>query len=311
MKQNHHHSHHENGNIQGEKLIVVISLNFLITVVEVIGGILSNSLSLISDAIHNLGDTMGLILAYIAHRISRRKADLRHTFGYKRAEILAAFVNALVLILICLFLFNEAYKRFIDPQPIKGALMLIIASIGLLANWISVLVLQKDKNKNINIKAAYLHLMGDTLSSVAVIVGGIAIWIWGIIWIDPLITVIVSIYIIYHTWSVLKESIDILMQKAPKGISIDAIVSEMGSVPLVGNVHHLHLWQLNENQIHLEAHVDLTKNIDMNQMMNVRKSLEKMLSEKFGINHITLVMGYKCCEGVYDLIANSEHRVRL
>lgn len=287
-------------------MLAVILLNFTITVAEVIGGIVSNSLSLISDAIHNLGDTMGLVLAYVANRISRRKPSLSHTFGYKRAEILAAFVNALVLILICLFLFKEAYQRYMDPQPIKGALMLVVAVVGLLANLVSVLVLQKDKNRNINIKAAYLHLMGDTLSSVAVIIGGIAIWQWNVVWVDPLITALVSIYIIYHTWAVLRQSIDILMQGVPKNIDVALIIAEMKKIPQIDNVHHLHIWQLTEQQTHLEAHINIKDNIDMEQMMQVRQAAESLLRNQFGISHISLVMGYNCCNGSSELIVKNE-----
>lgn len=298
----HHHHHHYGDNIQGKKLLIVILLNFIITVVEIIGGILSNSLSLISDAIHNLGDTMGLVLAYIANKISKRQADMKYTFGYKRAEILAAFINAIILIIICLFLFKEAYERYMNPAPIKGLLMFGVAIIGLIANWISVLLLQKDKNKNINIRAAYLHLMGDTLSSIAVIIGGIAIWIFNISWIDPLITILISIYIIYHTWNILQQSIDILMQGVPKNININSIIIAMQQIPYISNVHHLHIWQLNENQIHLEAHINIKENIDMKQMMLVREQTIKLLKEEFAINHVTLQMGYNCCNGSQDII---------
>lgn len=189
----HHHEHHQHKEMSSAKLLWVTILNFSITVVQVIGGLISNSLSLLSDALHNLGDTSAIFIAFLAGKRSQKSADEKNTFGYKRVEILAALFNAVVLIVICVFLFFEAYKRFINPEPIKGAVMLIVATFGLLANVISVLVLQKDKNHNLNVKAAYLHLMGDTLSSVAVILGGIAIWLWNITWIDPLITVLVGI----------------------------------------------------------------------------------------------------------------------
>jgi cation diffusion facilitator family transporter len=283
---------HDHSHLQGTKLLAVTLLNLLITVAEIIGGILSNSLSLLSDAIHNLGDTLALFIAFIANKIGNKKADKKRTFGYKRIEILAAFFNALVLIGICVFLLKEAYERFMDPQPIKGQLMLIVAVIGLIVNWISVLILQKNKKENINIKAAYLHLLGDTLSSVAVIVGGLAIWLFNVVWVDPLITVLVSLYIIYHTWGILKESIDILMQSVPEDIDIEKIERELETVPEVKDAHHIHIWKLNDDQLYFESHINIKENLDIRRINEVREKIELILRKRFGISHTTLQFEY-------------------
>lgn len=298
----HHHHHHHHHEMKGAKLLWVTLLNFSITIVQIIGGIISNSLSLLSDAAHNLGDSSAIFIAFLAGKRAKKTANERHTFGYKRIEILAALFNAVVLIAICIFLFFEAYKRFAHPEPIKGLIMLVVAVFGLLANLISVLVLQKDKNHNLNVRAAYLHLMGDTLSSVAVIIGGIAIWLWNITWLDPLITVLVGIYIIYHTWSVLKESVDILMQSVPKDIDIKNIKNAVEIHKEVDNIHHLHVWKLDDNQIHLESHINLKNNVDMLSMMKIRNEIENILKEQFDISHITLHIGYECCAGEKKLI---------
>lgn len=295
-EEHHHHHHHEENNLQGKKLIIVTLFNFSITVVQFIGGIFSNSLSLISDAIHNLGDTSALFIAFLAGKHSQKQATAENTFGYKRTEILAALFNAVVLIGICIYLFFEAYNRFLHPEPIKGKIMLIVAIFGLLANAISVIVLHKDKTHNLNIKAAYMHLLGDTLSSIAVIIGGIAIWIWNIYWIDPLITVLVSIYIIYHTYSIVKETTNILMQGAPSGIDIIRIKNDIESIENIENIHHLHIWQLFENQIHFEAHITLKENISLDKVDTLRNNIEKLLLDKFNINHSTLQIGYNCCD---------------
>lgn len=299
----HHHHHHYHAPLHGKKLLTVTLLNFVITVAEIVGGLLSNSLSLLSDAVHNLGDTLAIFFAYVANRWGNKKADKRRTFGYKRVEILTAFFNALVLVVICLFLFIEAYHRFFNPEPIKGVLMLVVAVVGLLANWISVLILQKDKNRNINVKAAYLHLLGDTLSSIAVIIGGVAIWLWNIVWIDPLITVLVGVYIIFHTWDVLKQSVDILMQGAPRNIDIDSLVSEIEAITQVRDIHHLHIWQLNDEQVHFEAHINATENIDMISATELRQKINEILRHH-NIHHSTLQIGYKCCEGHKGLIVD-------
>ncbi len=306
--QHHSHKHHHN-NLHGRGLLWATLLNLSITIVQIAGGILSNSLSLLSDALHNLGDSSAVFIAFIAGKISKKNADVKHTFGYKRVEILTALFNAILLIAICIFLFYQAYQRFLNPEPIKGKLMLTVAIFGLLANLISVIVLHKDRSHNLNIKAAYMHLLGDTLSSVAVIAGGIAIWQFNIYWLDPLITVLVGIYIIWHTWSIVKESLNILMQSAPGNIDLQKIKEEVEHLENVDNIHHVHIWQLNDSQIHLEAHLNLNKNMNMTEMMSIREKTENILRKKFGIQHITLQTGYNCCNGLCQLIIDNRSRI--
>lgn len=289
------HHHHDTSNLRGKKLLWVAVLNISITIVQIIGGLISNSLSLLSDALHNFGDSSAIFIAFLAGKRSRKKPDVHRTFGYRRIEILAALFNAFVLISICIFLFYEAYQRFLQPEPIKGKIMFVVAVFGLLANLISVLILNKDKDHNLNVKAAYLHLMGDTFSSLAVILGGIAIWLFDIFWIDPLITILVGIYIIYHTWGIIKQTVDILMQSTPSNINLNEIKQQVEKMNGVNNIHHVHVWKLDDTQTHLEAHLNLKNNIDMIEMMGIRKAIEYLLEEKFGINHITLQMGYDCC----------------
>ena len=294
----HEHRYHYHSEIQGKKLLWVTLLNLSITVVQIIGGLLSNSLSLLSDAIHNLGDSSAIFIAFIAAKISRKQPNEHFTFGYKRAEILAALFNSGVLIAICIFLVVEAFHRFVNPQPVHGKLMLLVACFGLLANLISVIVLNKDKKHNLNIKAIYLHLLGDTISSVAVIVGGLAIWLFGIIWIDPLVTLMVAVYIIYHTWLVLKETVNILMQATPHEINLEKIKAKVELLDEIDNIHHVHVWKLSDTQIHLEAHLNMKNNIDMLTMMSLKEKVERILHEEFGIQHITLQIGYnlQCLE---------------
>lgn len=300
---NHHDYHHHHANdLRGKKLLWVALLNFSITLVQIIGGLISNSLSLLSDALHNLGDSSAIFIAFLAGKRSQKTPDEQHTFGYQRIEILAALFNAVVLISICIFLFFEAYERFIDPQPIKGKIMFVVATFGLLANLISVLVLNKDKDHNLNVKAAYLHLMGDTLSSVAVIIGGIAIWLYDVFWIDPLITVLVGIYIVYHTWGVIKQTVDILMQSTPSDINIKELKQKVESIGEIENIHHVHIWKLDDKQSHLEAHINLKNNINMIEMMQIKEKVESLLKEQFQINHITLQVGYNCCPKDNQLI---------
>ena len=294
----HHHGHshsHSYQDMTGKRLLWTSLLNIIFTLVEIVGGIISNSLSLLSDALHNLADASAIFVAYIAHLISKRKPTERKTFGFRRFEILAAFLNSVLLIGICLYLFVEAYRRFVNPEPIKGLIMLIVAIVGLLANLASVLILQHDKKNNLNVKAAYLHLMGDTLSSVAVIIGGIFIWLWNIYWLDPVITVAVSLYIIWHTWHVLKESVDILMQGTPPGIELEEVKEFIESDPAIQNVHHIHLWRLDDQRLHLEAHVIVAKDIRVSEAGVLRDQLVERLEHRFGITHTTLQMEHGTC----------------
>lgn len=293
----HQHDHHHGKELSGRKLLLVALLNLSITIVQIIGGVISNSLSLLSDAIHNLGDSSAIFIAFLANKVSHKKPDQYHTFGYKRVEILAAFFNAVVLISICCFLFYEAYERFKNPESIQGKLMLIVAIFGLLANLISVLILNNDKEHNLNVKAAYMHLLGDTLSSVAVIIGGIVIWQFQILWVDPLITILVGIYIIWHTWDIVKQTVGILMQSTPEEIDLYEIKGEVESLVGIDNIHHVHIWKLDDSQIHMEAHLNLKNNITMSEMMAICKKTENLLKEKFRIRHVTLQAGYNCCFG--------------
>ncbi|MCK4662058.1 MAG: cation transporter [Bacteroidales bacterium] len=290
------HNHHHNNEIAEKNLLLVTILNFSIAIAEIIGGLISNSLSLLSDALHNSGDAFAVLLAYIANKVSKKSPTYSKTYGFKRIEILAALFNAIVLIAISVFLFYEAYKRLINPEPIKGAIMLIVALIGLFANILAVILLHKSSEANINIKAAYLHLIGDTVSSVAVIIGGILIYFFKIYWVDPVITIILGLYIIKHTYSILKQVVNILMQGTPYNLNLNEIKKEVEKLPEISNIHHVHAWNLNDREIHFECHIDLKENISLKETNKIRLELEQLLTSKFNINHITIQFEYNICE---------------
>ncbi len=292
----HHHSHGHHKDLKGNNLLFATALNLVITIAEIIGGLISNSLALLSDAIHNLGDTFAVLLAYTANRISKKDATEKKTFGFKRIEILAALLNAVILIVIIIFLFIEAYHRFQSPEPIKGLIMFIVATVGLIANLIAVILLKDDSKSNINIRAAYLHLLGDTISSVAVIIGSVLIYFFKIYWLDPLITVLIGLYIIKEAFSILKESVDILMQSTPSSIDLHEVVSEIEKHKDVNNVHHVHSWKLDDTQIHFEGHIDLDNDLLISDSDLIRSEIEIMLQNKFGISHVTIQFEYNCCD---------------
>ena len=293
MEHNHHHHHQD---ISGKNLLISSVLNFIITIVEIIGGLVSNSLALLSDALHNLGDTSAVFIAYMAHLISKKDYTDKKTFGYKRIEILAALFNAIVLIAITSYLFVEAFKRIQNPEPIRGKIMFVVAVIGLLANIFSVLLLKRDSRHNINVRAAYLHLLGDTISSVAVIAGAVFIYFFGFFWIDPLITFIVGLYILKETWSVLKQAVEILMQGTPGDLDLARVKDSLESLPEIDNIHHVHAWNLNDNEIHFECHVDLNDDIRISQTEKIKDKIHEILLNKFNITHVTIQYEYNCCD---------------
>lgn len=286
----HQHEH------TGRNLAITVILNGIITIAQFVGGIISGSLALISDALHNLSDVISVILAYLAHRIGMRPQTPKSTFGFKRAEILAAFINAISLIAISVYLIVEAGKRFMNPKEVDFQWMLGLGILGFLANGLSVLILQENKEENLNIRAAYLHLIGDALTSVAVIAGAVCIWLFQIYWIDPLVTVLISIYIFAHTFKILKESVGILMQFAPSQIDQQSVVHVLGEIQEISSVHHVHLWQLADHQIYFEAHLVLSKNFPISDTQAVTENAKRLLNSRFGITHTTFQYEYISCE---------------
>ena len=297
----HNHNHAEDGhshdvsNLSGKKIFWVTLLNALITIAEIVGGILSGSLALLSDAVHNLSDTVAIALSYFANKIAQKPQDAKRTYGYKRAEILSAFINSAVLLAISMVLIFEAFKRLKSPESINGTLMITVAFIGLVANFVSVYLLEKDSHNSLNIKSSYLHLLSDTVSSVGVLVGGIAIKQWGTVWIDPLITVLISLYILKETWHVIRMTVDILMQSSAV-LDYEAIKNGIEKIDKVKNIHHVHSWMTNEKTIYFEAHIDM-EDIQLSEMEKVYDKIEHFLKEHHGISHVTLQAEVdKCCD---------------
>jgi cobalt-zinc-cadmium efflux system protein len=297
----HKHSHSSTG----IRLLITVILNVLITVVEIIGGIISGSLALISDALHNFSDAVSVIISYTAIKLKERNSSSKHTFGFKRAEILAAVINSSVLVIISIYLFYEAILRFQNPEPIKGVLMTVVASIGLVANIAGTLLLKRDAKTSMNIRSSYFHLLSDAVSSVAVILGGLAIVIWNIYWIDPVLTILISIYITRESFKILSNAIHVLMEGAPPDISINEIQTAVEELDEVDNIHHVHIWTVGENDVHLEAHIDVP-DMMISKSNKLGDKIEKLLKRNFGINHITLQFECDQCKDA-GLVVNGKH----
>lgn len=296
-KHTHAYSHPDGKDgVKGKNLIMTIVLKVVLTIAELFGGWFSGSLSLLSDALHNLNDVLSIVISWFAVKMAEKKHDKKNTFGYRRATIIAAVINATLLIIMSLFLFREAYFKFIQPEKINGLLVIVIASIGLILNAVAVYLLHKSSGDDLNMRAVYLHFLSDALSSVGVMVGGVVIYYFDAYWIDPLLTVLIGIYILKESYEILKESANILMQGTPKTVDIDEIAEELEKMDAIKDIHHVHIWALDEHTVFFEAHVNLQNDILVSELSDVYEKLEQVLKGRFGVTHLTIQFEYNCCD---------------
>ena len=285
---NHSHDHHHHGDLKGRNLLISILLNIVITAAQVVGGILSGSLSLLSDALHNFSDVLSLVMSYIASKLAKKKASIGKTFGYKRAEVLAAFINAATLVVVAILLIIEAIERYQDPQEIESNLVIWLSIVAILGNGFSVLLLRGDANSNLNMRSAYLHLLTDMMASVAVLIGGILMKYYQVFWVDAVLTFLIALYLIWVGYELLKKSTHMLMLFTPEHIDVEKIVEAVNALDKVKRIHHVHVWCLNDDEFHLEAHLDLLNDIQISEFDVVLKNVERLLQEEFQINHVTI-----------------------
>ncbi|WP_153127050.1 cation diffusion facilitator family transporter [Peribacillus tepidiphilus] len=285
----HHHGHGSHSHVHHTNkraLLISFFLIFSFLVVELIGGILTNSLALISDAAHMLSDAAALGLSLLALKIGEKQANETKTYGYKRFEILAALLNGVTLLLISVYIFYEAYHRFFDPPEVMSFGMLTIAGIGLLVNILAAWILTKgDTNENLNLRSAFLHVLGDLLGSVGAIVAGLLILFFGWNIADPIASVLVSVLVLISGWRVTKESIHILMEGRPVHIDLQEVKSKLVSLSGVTSVHDLHIWSITSGFPALSCHLVVHSRIDRDQVLYEAKA---MLQKHFGIQHSTI-----------------------
>lgn len=274
--------------VRSSNLIYSILLNAVITIAQVIGGVLSGSLALISDALHNFSDVLSLVFSLVAHKLSRRKASVNQTFGYKRAELIAAFINAATLIIVAFILIYHAIMKLNQPVTIDSDLVIWLALLGIIVNGFSVLLLKNDATHNLNMKSAYLHLLTDMMASIAVLVGGLLMKYYEIFWVDSVLTILIAIYLIFVGTDLFLKSTKMLMLFTPDFIDIKEIVREVHQITGVQKLHHIHVWNLNEEELHLEAHLDCSEDISMSEFNELLHQIEELLFEKFSINHVNI-----------------------
>ena len=287
------HQHALSKDIKSSRLIWAISINVLLTLAQIIGGVLSGSLALIADALHNLSDAISLVIALIAQKVSTKEHDNFMTFGYKRAETLAAFTNLITLVLVGAYLIYEALWRLSEPQVIEGWMVVIVAGVALIIDVATALLTYSVSKDNMNIKVAFLHNVSDALASLAVMIAGslIILYQWYIV--DTILTLLIASYVLYQAYSMLPSVINILMQGAPKDIHTEDVLKTMQSISGVEGVHHLHIWQLDEHHNALEAHVVLE---DVNALESIKSEIKEQLLSRYAIAHSSLEFEVKSCQ---------------
>jgi cobalt-zinc-cadmium efflux system protein len=269
------------------RLVLAIAVNVLLTVAQIIGGVFSGSLALIADAIHNLSDAAALAIALIARRIARHPADSNHTYGHGRAEMIGAVFNLSWLIFIGLFLVFEGVDRLFNPEPIEGWIVVIIAGIALLVDIATVMLTFRMAKTSMNIRAAFIHNLSDAMASLGVIVGGTLIILYEWLFVDAIVTIVIAVYILAHAVIEIPKAIHILMQGVPEGLDVTEVADAMQEVPGVRDIHHVHIWHIDEHRRSLEAHAVIDP-VDMARMEEIKKTLKSLLSERFEIGHSTL-----------------------
>jgi cobalt-zinc-cadmium efflux system protein len=279
----------------GKPLFYSILLNGLIAVVEFAGGMLAGSLALVSDAMHNFGDFISLVLSFIAARMMTWSGNSKKSYGYLRFEILAAFMNSLLLVLTVIYIIYEALVRFSHPTQINSRLMLAVAAAGFAANLLSVLLLRKHREDNLNMKSAFLHLTADTFESAAVIVTAVIISSFRFLSLDLIISIIIGAFIIKSSWDLLLESTNILTEGSPKGIDLNEVGDFIKSFPGIKGVHHLHIWSLSSNFCALSAHI-VIDDMPLSRSASITGELEQQLATRFRIDHPTFQLEANACE---------------
>jgi cobalt-zinc-cadmium efflux system protein len=289
----HDHEKHLN-HAAGRPLKITLGLVLVIMVAEIVGGVLSNSLALLSDAGHMLTDALALGLSLFAMNLARRPATPTKTFGYHRAEIMAALANGTVLVLVSVYIFYEAYQRFSDLPTVKTPLMMIVAGIGLLANLVGLFLLRRGSRKSINIRAAFWHIIGDTLSSVGVIIAGVIIIFTGWYIADPILAIVIGVVILWGAVRIVREAVDILLESVPGHVQIEKVATAVKKVAGVEDLHDVHIWTITSEIYALSAHLRITDQT-VSQSGDIVTKVSEVLAEEFNITHTTLQLECESC----------------
>lgn len=268
----------------GPRLLMTLILNVLIPIVQVIGGIVAHSMALISDAAHNFSDFTAVLIAYVANRIGRRGASVSNTFGYRRTEILAAVINVALLLGASVFIVYEAIHRLHHPTPVIGSIVVLAAGVGVIGNGLSAWLLQRDARHNLNVRGAFLHMLGDLLTSVVVAFNGIILMYRPWYWLDPVLSVLIALFILRSCWTILREATRILMNATPDGLDISKIKEYLERMPEIRGVHYVHAWNVCSSSVAFSCHV-VVPDQRLSEVDAVSRKIRRGLLTRFGIDH--------------------------
>ncbi len=283
----HHHHAPAMEDTSGPRLLITLLLNFLIPVAQVIGGVMANSVALISDAVHNFSDFTAVLISYIAWRIGRKGATVFNTFGYRRAEIMAALINVLLLTGASGFILYHAIERFLNPRTVDGFIVIVLAGVGVVGNGLSAWLLHRDAAHSLNVRGAFLHMVGDLLTSVAVLVNGLLLLFYPWYWLDPLLSVFIVVFILRNGWGLLKESTAVLMNATPGHIDLEDVRRFLTDLPEVLGVHYLHVWQVASHSTAFSCHV-VVPDQPVSRTAGLSEHIRKELLHRFRIDHPVL-----------------------
>jgi cobalt-zinc-cadmium efflux system protein len=277
-----------------QRLLLSLGITLAFVVVEVIYGILSNSLALLTDAAHNFTDVLALALTWWALRVTIKPAHSGKTYGYHRAGILVALLNSTTLAIIAISIFYEAYKRFLRPPEVESGILIWVGLAAVAVNLVTALLVRRGAKDDLNLKSAFLHLMGDVISTIGAVIAGIVIRFTGANWVDPLVSVLIGFLILWNAWGIVRESVHILMESTPADIDVAALLKDIQAVPGVHGVHDLHIWSLNQSLRTLSAHI-VTDDVSVSQGVQVQGDITRMLTQKYQVGHATLQLECPGC----------------
>lgn len=278
----------------GPRLLITMALNLIIPTAQIIGGLLAGSVALVSDAMHNFGDFTALLISYIAYRIGCRGATVFNTYGYRRAEIMAALINVALLAGASGVILYHAVHRFLTPQPVNGVLVMALSGVGVIGNGLSAWLLHRDAAHSLNVRGAFLHLVGDLLTSVVVLVNGLLLMFYPWYWLDPLLSVFIAGFILKNGWALLKESTAVLMNATPGHLDLEKVQSFLTDLPGVLGVHYLHAWQVSSDSTAFSCHV-VVPDQPVSSTEKIAESIKHELFHRFRIDHPVLQFETSAC----------------
>lgn len=301
----HNHSHSHFGDVANQttkRLALSLGFTAIFVIIEVVAGIWGNSLALLTDAAHNFTDVIALGLSWYALRLALKPAHAGKTFGYHRAGILTALVNSTTLVLIAFGIFYEAYQRFLHPPEVNTSILIGVGGIAFLINLGTALLIKKGSEHDLNLRSAFLHLMGDVVSTLGAVIAGVTILATNWNWLDPFVSVLIGALILYNAWGIIKQTVHILLESAPENVDVTKMVEEIRKVEGVQDIHDLHVWSINENLRMLTAHVVIS-DITVREGVLIQQRVNELLAHEYNIQHATLQLE---CEGCADTLLYCE-----